>query len=92
MEEYRIEMFGIVDIRYSGEKEIIGILRGKTYTLEKALEKSHKINKQLNSFNDEVLISDLEIVKLVGRASLGKLVTKKQITTIPTKGKKNDNM
>ena len=75
-------MYGIVDTRYS-ENEIIGLLRGKSFTLEKALKKSRDISNKLQDFNDELIVSDLEIVKLVGKVSLGKLVTVDQITGIP---------
>lgn len=78
-------MYGIVDKRY-GSGEVAGLLRGKSFTIEKAIEKSRHMTKKLNAYDPEFLISDLEIVKLNGKVLLGKTVTIDQVTHIPIGG------
>jgi len=75
-------VYGIIDKRYSGGG-VVGLLRGKSFTLEKAIGKSREMTKQLNAYDPEFLTSDLEIVKLVGKVTLGKSITIEQITNIP---------
>jgi hypothetical protein len=76
-------MFGIIDIRY-GDIATIGVLRGKSMTIENALKKSKQIFSHLQKYEDNISPFDLEIRKLVGMVKLGATIEHSQTTGFPT--------
>lgn len=75
-------MFGIVDSRYSDIRSV-GILRGKSTTLQNALKKSRTLFKKLKKYEDDIHPVDLHIVKLIGAIKIGNSVEHTQITEFP---------
>ena len=67
-------MFGIIDVRHK-KKDILGILRGKSRSIENAFKKRKTIFSHLTKYEKQPPNNtDLQITKLIGVIRLGDTV------------------
>ena len=73
-------MFGIIDTRFRNKKAI-GVLRGKSMSVENAIEKRKVILSHLEEYErQEIAVNDLGITRIIGTIKLGDTVEYNQTT------------